>query len=40
MVCSMFLRSRWSIVGSALLAEGRYFEKEMVTTPPQSSDLE
>jgi hypothetical protein len=34
-VCSTFSRNEWSVVRSASLAKGRYFEKETVTAPPQ-----
>jgi hypothetical protein len=36
-VCSTFSRSGWSVVRSC---NGRYFEKETATAPPQSSDPE
>jgi hypothetical protein len=35
-----FSRSGWTVVGSALLAKGGTSDKETVTAPPQSSDLE
>jgi hypothetical protein len=40
MVCNTFSGSGWSFVRSALLYKGRYFEKETINAPPQTSDLE
>jgi hypothetical protein len=39
-VYSTFSRSGWSVVRTASLAKGKYFEKETVIAPPQSSDSE
>jgi hypothetical protein len=37
---STFLRRGWSVVRSSSLAQGRYFKKDTVTAPPQSSHSE